>query len=311
MIVILNKADFSDISIGTINVPVEISEWTKNVISKFPSFNWNSYNRQALEHFHISLTNNELLDKIEYLAMPIFASSLEESMQNILGGNEKVNIPSNASSKYNVVLGKGIARNGFVSGKEDVITVGLPNRSGVFSLDCHFMAYPTENIIENSAYKATTQLDNNPDITTWNFASYMQTWGFGYGIYSLVVGGILNTNRTDINTRFWLSETEAIDADANFAKLSEPAIASSYNKVISLSQAEQNFISKTATNGIYFDGTNLSEDTKLYVGLSPIIANDKWFARHFGFLGYGKHLSNGQSIAYQKALKKLVAMIEL
>lgn len=308
MIIVLGKANFSKISIGNADIPVDISQWTNDVIAKYPNYNWDYSAKQALERFHLSLVKNQILENIEYLALPIFASNIEEATQDALGGSMEITIPEDASVRYNVVTGKGIARNGNVNSERDAISVGF-TRGDNFPLDCHFMAYPTENVVESNNYKATTKISENPDVTGWFLASYMQTWGFGYGIHSFIVGCVLDVSGTVIRTRFWGSENkEFIDADVNFAKLSEPAIASSYNKVISLSQAEQNYISKNVTKGLYFNGfTNQSEQRKIFMGLSPVIADGVWSARHFGFLGYGKHLTNEQSISYQKALKKLVA----
>lgn len=307
MIIVLGKANFSKISIGNADIPVDISQWTNDVIAKYPNYNWDYSAKQALERFHLSLVKNQILENIEYLALPIFASNIEEATQDALGGSMEITIPEDASVRYNVVTGKGIARNGNVNSERDAIRVSFP-RGKKFSLDCHFMAYPTENVVESNNYKATTKISENPDVTGWFLSSYMQTWGFGYGIYSFVVGCVLDVSSTAIKTRLWVSEGQVfIDADVNFAKLSEPAIASSYNKVISLSQAEQNYISKNVTKGLYYDGSSIDNGTKLYMGLSPVIADGVWSARHFGFLGYGKHLTNEQSISYQKALKKLVA----
>ena len=308
MIIVLGKADFSKISIGNADIPVDISQWTNDVIAKYPNYNWDYSAKQALERFHLSLVKNNILENIEYLALPIFASNIEEATQDALGGNMEITIPNDASVRYNVVTGKGIARNGNVNSENDAISVGL-TRGNSFPLDCHFMAYPTENVVESNSYKSTTKISENPDVTGWFLASYMQTWGFGYGIYSFVVGCVFDINANGIGTRLWGDGTGSsnIDADVNFAKLSEPAIASSYNNVISLSQAEQNYISKNVTKGLYFNGFTNEAVRKALMGLSPVIADDVWSARHFGFLGYGKHLTNEQSIAYQKALKKLVS----
>lgn len=308
MIIVLGKADFSKISIGNVDIPVDISQWTNDVIAKYPNYNWEYSAKQALEKFHLSLVKNQILENIEYLALPIFASNIEEATQDALGGSMRITIPEDASVRYNVVTGKGIARNGHVKTSNDAISVDF-TRGDSFPLDCHFMAYPTENVVESNNYMATTKISENPDETSWNLASYMQTWGFGFGIYSFVVGCVLDVNGTTIRTRLWgqTNNSGIIDADVNFAKLSEPAIASSYNKVVSLSQAEQNYISKNVTSGLYFNGFTNESVKKALMGLSPVIADNVWSARHFGFLGYGKHLTNEQSIAYQKALKKLVA----
>lgn len=306
MVIVLGKADFSKISIGNVDIPVDISQWTNDVIAKYPNYNWNYSAKQALERFHLSLVKNQILENIEYLALPIFASNIEEATQDALGGSMEITIPEDASVRYNVVMGKGIARNGNVNSNNDAIGVSF-QRGKEFPLDCHFMAYPTENVVESNNYKATTKISENPDVTSWFLASYMQTWGFGFGIYSFVVGCTLDVNSSVINTAFWGGPGITINADSNFAKLAEPAIASAYNKVCSISQAEQNYISREATEGLYYDGSNINDSTKLYMGLSPVIADDIWSARHFGFIGYGKHLTNEQSIAYQKALKKLVA----
>lgn len=308
MIIVLGKANFSKISIGNVDIPVDISQWTNDVIAKYPNYNWGYSAKQALERFHLSLVKNQLLENIEYLALPIFASNIEEATQDALGGSMEITIPEDASVRYNVVTGKGIARNGNVNSETDAISVSFL-RGDIFPLDCHFMAYPTENVVESNDYKATTQISENPDVSSWNLASYMQTWGFGFGIYSFAVGCVLDVNGHTIGTRLWGGSGGIfVDADKNFAKLAEPAIASSYNKVVSLSQAEQNYISKNVTEGLYVNGfTKQSENRKIFMGLSPVIADGVWSARHFGFLGYGKHLTNEQSISYQTALKKLVA----
>ena len=52
MILVVKGADFSANKIDTIDIPIELSEWTKALIEKYPNFTFTDAIKKKLELFY-------------------------------------------------------------------------------------------------------------------------------------------------------------------------------------------------------------------------------------------------------------------
>lgn len=81
MIIKVIGADYSACGIGKIDIPVEITDEVKNIMSTFSAKN-NSTNQKALQKFFNSVSSFK--KKIKVLCLPIFASTSHEAVTNVM-----------------------------------------------------------------------------------------------------------------------------------------------------------------------------------------------------------------------------------
>ena len=307
MILVVKGADFSANKIETIDIPMELSDWTLNVISKYPSFQFTDAVKKRLELFYRTMVKNNILNKLQYFALPIFANSINEAVANILSDTYTPNVPSGASSVYTQTMGYGIKRSAAVSAAASLIS--LPSESdSIMSLkDLHIMAYPVDAVQTGNTYATTFSVFD--DMNTWGFASYINTFGLGHGNHSwsqcFVDSG--KTSLTgpkaysgDGNSSFFL--------DSNMRMGAYPMLISNNGSRLSASINAQDFVS-TDSKGGYATGSTSTSTSRVYFGLSPIVVDGQWSARRFGVFSLGKYLTNEESVLYQTALKELVGGI--
>ena len=307
MILVVKGADFSANKIETIDIPMELSDWTLNVISKYPSFQFTDAVKKRLELFYRTMVKNNILNKLQYFALPIFFNSINEAVANILSDTYTPNVPSGASSVYTQTMGYGIKRSAAVSAAASLIS--LPSESdSIMSLkDLHIMAYPVDAVQTGNTYATTFSVFD--DMNTWGFASYINTFGLGHGNHSwsqcFVDSG--KTSLTgpkaysgDGNSSFFL--------DSNMRMGAYPMLISNNGSRLSASINAQDFVS-TDSKGGYATGSTSTSTSRVYFGLSPIVVDGQWSARRFGVFSLGKYLTNEESVLYQTALKELVGGI--
>lgn len=81
MIIKVIGADYSACGIGKIDIPVEITDEVKNIMSTFSAKN-NTTNQKALQKFFNSVSSFK--KKIKVLCLPIFASTSHEAVTNVM-----------------------------------------------------------------------------------------------------------------------------------------------------------------------------------------------------------------------------------
>lgn len=98
MIIALNGADFSANNIGSIHLDRPLDESVKEmmgIVTRFPSEQSNEY-AQALNTLYLQLVAKGLLSKIKLLAIPYYASTIQEAGRNLINGDTPYGNFSNA-----------------------------------------------------------------------------------------------------------------------------------------------------------------------------------------------------------------------
>lgn len=306
MILIVKGADFSANKIGTINVPIELSEWTLNVISKYPHFTFTDAVKKKLEVFYRTLVANNLLNKMQYLAFPVFGNDISEAVANVLSDTYTPTVPSGASSVYTQTMGYGIKRSAAVSGVTNLISLPSENSSIMSLKDYHAMAFPVDAVATGSTFASTH--DAFEDLDGWGFASYINTFGLGHGIYSwsqclVDIGGSILTGPRAFGGK---NTAVIMSLDGNMRTGAYPMLVSNNGVKFSASINAQDYISINSDGG-YLAGSTDQASSPVYFGLCPIAVDNQWSARRFGVFSLGKYLTNEESVAYQNALKEFVA----
>lgn len=309
MILVVNGADFSANKIDTIDIPIELSEWTKAVIAKYPSFTFTDAIKRKLELFYRELSTNGILDKIQYLSFPVFGNSISEAVANVLSDSYTPNVPSGANSVYTQTMGYGIKRSAAVASESSLIS--LPSESGsIMSLkDLHIMAYPVDEVETGSSYAATSDVFD--DLNGWSFAAYYNTFGLGHATYGwaqCLIWASLNYLIGPIAYAGATGASHEISLDSNMRMGAYPMLISNNGSVFSASVNSQEFVNATPTNG-YATGSTAQSTSPVYFGLQPIVVDGHWSARRFGVFSLGKYLTNAESVTYQNALKALIGSV--
>lgn len=92
MIIVLNKADFSQNNIGKITLPEETFqplEITNKVLGRF-STEFSVSQKKAVDVFFRRLSNAGILTKINVLLLPLLASTIDEACMNVIDGELSV-----------------------------------------------------------------------------------------------------------------------------------------------------------------------------------------------------------------------------
>lgn len=307
MILIVKGADFSANKIDTIDVPIELSEWTMNVIGKYPHYTFTDEVKKKLEIFYRTLVANDLLTKMQYLAFPVFGNDINEAVANVLSDTYTPTVPSGASSVYTQTMGYGIKRSAAVSAVTSLIS--LPSESGsIMSLkDYHAMAYPVDAVQTGETYATTNSVFD--DMSAWAFASYINTFGLGPGIYSWSQCYVLlNATRITGPDAYGGINTSLVRLDTNMSTGAYPMLVSNNGSSFSASINAQDFVSVDSAGG-YATGSTSQSTSPVYFGLCPIAVDGQWSARRFGVFSLGKYLTNEESALYQTALKELISGI--
>lgn len=88
MIIVLNKADFSQNNIGKITLPEETYQLlpiTTEVLSRFTT-QFSITQQKAVDTFFRQLSNAGILSKIKVLLLPLLAANINEACMNVLDG---------------------------------------------------------------------------------------------------------------------------------------------------------------------------------------------------------------------------------
>lgn len=88
MIIVLNKADFSQTNIGKINLPEETYQpldITTEVLGRFTT-QFPVSKQKAVDTFFRTLSNAGILSKIKVLLLPLLADNIDEACTNVLDG---------------------------------------------------------------------------------------------------------------------------------------------------------------------------------------------------------------------------------
>lgn len=307
MILVVKGADFSANKIETIDIPLELSDWTLNVISKYPSFQFTDAVNKRLELFYRTMVENNILNKLQYLAFPVFANSINEAVANILSDTYTPNVPSGASSVYTQTMGYGIKRSAAVSAASSLISLPSESTSIMSLKDLHIMAYPVDAVQTGNTYATTFSVfdDNN----TWGFASYINTFGLGHGNHSWSQCFVDSGKTSLTGPKAYPGDGNfPFSLDSNMRMGAYPMLVSNNGSRFSASINAQDFVS-TDSKGGYVTGSTSDSTSLVYFGLSPIVVDGQWSARRFGVFSLGKYLTNEESVLYQTALKELVSGI--
>lgn len=89
MIIVLSGADFSANNIGKIDLPVELDDTTKSILSMLTKYGATSMQAQHLNNFVLGLKSNGIYEKLTYLFLPIFAKELGEAFTNTIDGDNE------------------------------------------------------------------------------------------------------------------------------------------------------------------------------------------------------------------------------
>lgn len=328
MIITLRGADFSGNNIGHIDIPVELSDWSKAIIAKFSSFNWTDAAKSALQIFEDDLISNGVKEKLQYLALPILAAnnSLNDAMFNVvLESSIAAVIGNGASGKYSVINGRGIARTAaFASTTEAETSIYVPFGAQTFAHNFHIMSYtpedwptPTTDWTNTRVRLGDTFSDNyNVEGTAFSFIEAIQQvtqkklWGVNNIKQASEFLSILGPYMyCGINPSV---EGRNVSGDINFSTKGVPVIGSNDGTHIYFSLAEQDYVQGNS-GGPYAITTTRPEipmPERIYAGLLPIDIDSSWVARYYAALGWGECLTNTESKAYQHALTKFVTTLK-
>lgn len=312
MIITLRTADFSANNVGHIDIPIILSEWTKQVMAKYPNFVWTNAKESALEQFYITIAQKGILDRMKFLALPMLASSVKEAVQNLVSGTDVV-IGNNALSKYAITPKQGIKRIAAVSNtNNDIIRVPFDITND--HADFHTMFMGSCDIPSGSYRSTTVNKGDAQDTASWQsngcvftFSHAVNMCGFGdwnTTSYSSPSGFIPKTMKGEGGA--------AITGDHNFGNRAVPVIQNVGSNVVSLSIAAQDYVSAEALHNFATATTNPYGMENLRMLLMPLEDSEgNWYARPYAALSYGKSLTNEQSKAYQNALMSLLSVISV
>lgn len=310
MILVVKGADFSANKIGTIDIPIELSDWTLAVIAKYPSFTFTDTIKKSLELFYRELVRKGIIEKLQYLSFPVFGNTISEAVANVLSNTYTPSVPSGASSVYTQTMGYGIKRSAAVSAVTSLISLPSESESIMSLKDLHIMAYPVDAVATGSAYDATCNVFN--DKNDWNFASYINTFGLPHGTYGwsqcFVWDSIPNLTVGPLAYAGGSNTAQTLELDHNMRTGAYPMLISNNGSTFSASINGQEFVNGTPDHGYATGGTDQST-SPVYFGLSPIVVDNQWSARRFGVFSLGKYLTNAESVTYQNALKALIGSV--
>lgn len=329
MIAILNGADFSANNVGQISIPVELSAWTKAVIAKYPNYSWDDNKRNALEFFYRSLLSSGVMEKMEYLALPILATTHAEAIANMIsGGVDMSNV--GISSKYEVTVGKGISRIAGIQSNTDM-TFADPNRDSFLS-EFHLAYCTTTSLPTNGAsYSSPVQkgLDKGEVDNTY----------FGFNGATKGMGLIGHFNMNDATSQRYFERApfmypginptnfpplRVLNGDVNFNNIPTTFVAFATNDTCGFSIGQQAVVSESLVptdpgnqyaNQVFYR-PNFSQKTnpdyrRVYMNLGPVVIDNVLHCRKFGILSFGYSLTNEQNIAYQAAMARLVDAVKI
>ena len=86
MIFVASTADFSENRIGTVEIPIPVSENTERVLSYFSTSPTQKI-KDALNWFVYNLEQDNLWNKLKYISMPFLASNVNEALINVQTGD--------------------------------------------------------------------------------------------------------------------------------------------------------------------------------------------------------------------------------
>lgn len=305
MILVVKGADFSANKIDTIDIPIELSEWTKAVIAKYPSFTFTDAIKRKLELFFRALSTNGILDKIQYLSFPVFGNSISEAVANVLSDSYTPTVPSGASSVYTQTMGYGIKRSAAVTAVTSLISLPSESESIMSLKDYHAMAFPVDAVQTGDTYASTHSVFG--DMNEWAFASYVNTFGLGHGTYSWSQCFVYPEASALTGPYAYGGAGSAVitTLDINMRMGAYPMLVSNNGSKFSASLNAQDFVSVDSAEG-YATGSTAQSTSPVYFGLNPIAVDGQWSARRFGVFSLGKYLTNAESATYQNALKTLI-----
>lgn len=329
MIAILNNADFSENNIGRVIIPIELSQWTLDVISKFPSYSWTLEKKNAVELFYRSLVINGILDRMEYLALPVLCgTTITDAVQNLKEGGVSISNMGNTAI-YETVVGKGLARSGAVTNKGNLISINNP-RVGFMS-EFHFAfcttdAVPTNGTVYTTPGAKGLEPDNIASLSslTFGFNLAIRSWGLRnmMGKSDISLSAFLNLSPfmfPGINPSITPPLTILL-GDKNFANIPTTFVVCASNNVISMSCGEQGVQTEALTPIDTTKNTQISfrtdytdaevETTKMvYFNFLPLVIDNAWFCQHYGILSFGRSLTSEQNIKLQKSMSELIEVL--
>ena len=334
MIAILNGADFSENNVGRITIPVELSDWTLATIAMYANYPWNDEKRNALEMFYRSLVTEGIMEKMEYLAFPILATTFNEAINNTIAQGQNITNVGQ-SDKYEVIVGKGISRIAAIN-KPDDLAYASPERDSFLS-EFHIAFCTTTSVPDNGSVYSNTVAKNLESQNSSILALNQCVFGFGSSTLSMGFRGLVD--RGDMNkTQFFninpymfpgvnpnlVPPLRVLKSDKNFANIPTTFVGYATNDTCGFSIGEQQIVSESlvpddpeSTNAtkIAFRPNYENKDNPLkrrvYINLQPFIIDDQWFCQKFGILSFGYPLNDTQNISYQKAISQLVDAVKI
>lgn len=333
MIAILNNADFSENNIGRINIPIELSQWTLDVISKFPSYSWTLEKKSAVEFFYRSLVINGILDRMEYLALPVLCgTTIADAVQNLKEGGVSISSMGNTDI-YETIVGKGLARSGATTGapasRNSLISIDNP-RVGFMS-EFHFAFCTTDAVPTNGTVYTTPKAKGLESDDILNLDSL--TFGFHNPVRMWCLRSMFNKSDISLNEFLDLrpsmfpginpSQAAPLDVlrgDKNFANIPTTFVACASNNVISMSCGEQAVQTEaliptdtTKNTQIAFRtdyaDAEVATNKRVYFNFQPLVIDDTWFGQHYGILSFGRSLTSEQNIKLQKSMSELLNVL--
>lgn len=330
MIAILNNADFSENNIGRVDIPIELSQWTLDVISKFPSYPWTLGKKNAVEFFYRSLVINGILDRMEYLALPVLCgTTINDAVQNLKEGGVSISSMGNTAI-YETIVGKGLARSGAITNRTSLISIN--NTRVGFMSEFHFAFCTTDAVPTNGTVYTTPRAQgletdnvlNNLDSLTFGFYGPTRAWGLHdmFGRNNISLSSFLNLRPfmyPGINTSV-AAPLAVLYGDKNFANIPTTFVVCASNNVISMSCGEQDVQTEALTPTDTTKNTQICFRTdyadaevelnkRVYFNFLPLVIDNTWFGQHYGILSFGRSLTSEQNIKLQKSMSELLNVL--
>lgn len=285
--------------------------------------------KNGVEFFYRSLVTNGIIDRMEYLALPVLGgSSIADAIQNLKDGGVSITNMGN-TALYEVVVNKGLARIAAVSSATDIISI-IGSRANILS-EFHFSFCTTDSVPNNGTVYTTPQekgLESIEGVENLNSMFF----GFKAGIRAMGLRNLFGKSELTKQQFFDLDPfmypgigpsvappLTVLHGDKNFANIPTTFVACASNNVISMSCGEQQVQSEALTPTDTTKNTEIAfrtdyahvttEGRRVYFNLLPLVIDNVWFAQHYGILSFGRSLTSEQNIQLQKSMSELIEVL--
>lgn len=175
MILVLNNADFSDSNIGTIEIPRELSQFTKDFLTHYTK-SFTDTQKYAVDDFLTGLIDSGIWNKLYFIFFPILAQNINEAFY------DPIRNATISSTTYYRLVTNGIS-----------LTTTLPADNTDMGYVIHGLSLDGSDGLNVAVLKADNYL-----------ASYLVTCGYFGPYWGLgEIGNTTKANRNNIGS--WVS----------------------------------------------------------------------------------------------------------